>query len=191
MIVRKMHAAFMLFLVILISVFIMIIPTFITKGVSRVSTNKEINLPFILNGKKNIELVFFGYAGCSDICTPRLYSIDKFYKTLNSKLKSKIEVKFLDISVPYDETLPSRFAQFFNPDFNGVYLPKDVLRDYTKVFDVFFSKSLLDDTEYDHTANLYLLKRDANNKTLRYVYNAYPYDFKQMTLDIEELVNEK
>jgi protein SCO1/2 len=170
---------------------IVIIPTFFTKGVSRLSTDKEVNLPFILNGDKDIELIFFGYAGCSDICTPRLYAINNFYNTLNSKIKEKVIVKFLDISTPYDETLPSRFAQFFNPDFQGVYLAKDVLRDYTKAFNVFFSKSLLDETEYDHTTNLYLLKRNKNTKVIRYIYSAYPYDFKQITLDIEELINEQ
>jgi len=191
MILRKIHAASMFFLVVLVSVLIMIIPTFFTKDISAVSVNKEINLPLILNDSKNIELVFFGYAGCDDICTPRLYAINKFYNTLDNKIKVKVGVKFLDISVPYDKTLPLRFAKFFNNNFKGVYLSKYVLRDYTKAFNVFFSKSLLDDTGYDHTANLYLLKRDKNGKYLRYIYSAYPYDFKQITLDIEELINEQ
>ena len=82
------------------------------------------------------------------------------------------------------------FLIFFNKNFKGIYLEQNVLRDYTKVFSVFFSQSLIDKTEYDHTANLYLIKKDNNKKKIRYIYNAYPYDVKQIKIDIEELLNE-
>ncbi len=187
---RKIHAGLIMVLVVVVSIFIMIIPTFFTKGISRTALNKELRLPLILNDKKEVKLVFFGYSGCRDICTPRLYSIDEFYKTLNKETRKRVGVEFLDISVPYDKALPSRFAAFFNPDFKGIYLKQNILREYTKPFDVFFSQSLMDNTEYDHTANLYLLKKTKDKKELRYIYNAYPYDFEQITLDIKELLNE-
>ncbi len=187
---RKLHALFLLLMVIAVSILIMIIPTFFTKGISRFTLNREVNLPLVLNDEKDIKLIFFGYAGCRDICTPRLYSIDKFYKTLDKNTIKRVGVEFFDISAPYDETLPARFAEFFNPNFKGIYLTKDILRDYTKAFDVFFSQSLMDTLEYDHTANLYIAKRTADKKELRYIYSAYPYDFRQISLDIEELINE-
>ncbi len=186
----KLQSASMIVLVVIVSVLIMIIPTFFTKGISRVTLNKEISLPLILDDDKEVKLLFFGYSGCTDICTPRLYAIDKFYQTLNADMKQKVGVEFLDISVPQDNELPSRFAEFFNPDFKGIYLPNDVLREYTKEFDVFFSQSLIDETEYDHTANIYIVKKSQNKKELRYVYNSYPYDFKQIRLDIRGLLNE-
>ncbi len=190
MIRRKIHAVSILLLVIAVSILIMIIPTFFTKGISRVALSKEVRLPLILNDHKDIKLIFFGYSGCRDICTPRLYSIDEFYKALDKETKKRVGVEFLDISAPHDQTLPSRFAQFFNPNFKGIYLSKNILREYTKVFNVFFSQSLLDETEYDHTANLYLMKRTSGKKELRYIYSAYPYDYKQINLDIKELINE-
>ncbi len=190
MIRRKLHAASILLLVIAVSIFIMIIPTFFTKGISRVALKKEVNLPLVLNDDKDIKLIFFGYSGCRDICTPRLGSIGTFYKTLDKEIQKRVGVEFLDISVPYDKTLPSRFAQFFNSDFKGIYLSQTILRDYTKIFDVFFSPSLLDETEYDHTANLYLMKRTSGKKELRYIYSAYPYDYQQISQDIKELINE-
>ncbi len=186
----KLQSTSMIVLVIVVSILIMIIPTFFTKGISRVILNKELNLPLILNDDKEVKLLFFGYSGCTDICTPRLYSLDKFYKTIDKNITSRVGVEFLDISVPHDNSLPSRFAKFFNPNFKGIYLSSDVLRKYTKEFDVFFSKSLIDETEYDHTANIYLVKKSKNKKELRYVYSSYPYDFKQINLDIEELLNE-
>ena len=187
---RKIYTIILPLLVILVSILVMIIPTFLTTGVSRITTSKEINLPLILNDEKDIKLIFFGYSGCSDICTPRLLSIAKFYRTLNKEIKNRVGVEFLDISIPNDETLPKRFAEFFNPSFKGIYLSKDTLRDYTKEFKVFFSQSLIDKTEYDHTVNLYLVKKENNKKILRYIYNAFPFDYKQIKLDIKELLNE-
>ena len=186
----KLQSASMLFLVVLVSILIMIIPTFFTKGISRVELNREVNLPLILNDDKEVKILFFGYSGCSDICTPRLYSIDEFYNTLDADMKTKVGVEFLDISIPSDKELPARFAEFFNPEFKGIYLSPDTIREYTKIFDVFFSPSLIDEAEYDHTSNIYLVKKDKNKKELRYIYNSYPYDFKQISSDIRRLLNE-
>ena len=187
---KKLQSASMIILVVMVSVLIMIIPTFFTKGISRVVLKQEINLPLILDDEQDVKLLFFGYAGCTDICTPRLQYISQFYDTLSVDMKQRVGVEFLDISVPYDAELPSRFAEFFNPDFKGIYLSNEVLREYTKEFNVFFSKSLLDDTEYDHTSNIYILKKTQGKKELRYVYNSYPYDFKQINLDIKGLLDE-
>ena len=187
---KKLQSASILILVVIVSVLIMVIPTFFTKGISRVSLNKEVNLPLILDDEREVKLLFFGYSGCSDICTPRLQSINTFFEGLDSNMKEQIGVEFLDISVPDDSNLPSRFAEYFNPSFKGIYLNKEVLREYTKPFDVYFSQSLFNNSEYDHTANIYIVKKTQNKKELRYIYNSYPYDFKQIILDIRGLLNE-
>ena len=187
---KKVSAAIMILLVIVVSVLIMIVPTFFTKGISRTSLHTEFDLPLVLNDNKDIKLLFFGYSGCADICTPRMQDISKLYKSLSKEKTKRVGLEFLDISTPDDETLPNRFAHFFDEDFKGIYLDKKILREYTKVFNVYFSKSIMDKTEYDHTANLYLIKRSKNKKEIRYIYNSYPYDFNQIKLDIEELLNE-
>ena len=187
---KKIHASLILLSIVLLSILIMIIPTFFTNSISRVSLNKELTLPLVLNNNQDIVLLFFGYSGCSDICTPRLSSINEIYTALDADVKKRVGVEFLDISTPIDKTLPSRFAEYFNTDFKGIYLESSVLRDYTKAFNVYFSQSLSDENEYDHTTNLYLLKRTDTKKELRYIYNSYPYDIEQINLDIKELLNE-
>jgi len=187
---KKFYGLLVLLLVVIVSIAIVIIPTFFTKNISRISLHKEFNLPLILNDNKDIKLLFFGYSGCDKVCAPRLYDLDKFYNSLEADSKQRVGIEFLDISVPDDKTLPEKFALYFNKEFKGIYLNKNILRDYTKVFNVFFNKTLMDKTEYDHTANLYLIKKTADKKEVRYIYNAYPYDFKQIKLDIEELLHE-
>jgi len=187
---KKIYSITLIILVTIISVLIMVIPTFFTKNISRVKVDTEIKLPLILNDNKNIKIIFFGYAGCVDICTPRLFDLAKFYESLDNSIKNKIGIEFVDISIPEDKTLPQDFAQIFNKDFKGIYLNEKNLRQYTKAFSVYFSKSLLDKTEFDHSTNIYLVKRDNNKKKIRYIYNSYPYNFKLLETDIKELINE-
>lgn len=187
---KKAYPIFMLILTIVTSLFIMIAPTLFTKDISRVTLNKKIDLPLILDDEKEIKLIFFGYSGCADICTPRLYGINEIYKSLDTDIKKKVGVEFVDISTPYDSTLPERFASFFNKEFKGIYLDTKVLRNYTKEFGVYFSPGLIDKTGFNHTSNLYLAKKSNNNKVIKYVYTSYPYDFKQIKSDIKELLHE-
>ena len=188
---KKLYSGLILLLLVSVSILIMFAPSFFSKGVSRISINKTFDLELILNNTKNIELVFFGYSGCSDICTPRLFLINDLYASLNEKAKEQVGIIFLDISTPFDKELPQRFAAYFNKDFIGIHLNKKILRAYTKTFDVYFSKSLLDQTEYNHTSNLYLVKKTKGKKEIKYVYNSYPYDIKQIKNDIKELIYEQ
>lgn len=177
--------------VIFFSGFVVILPTFTTNNISKIALDKEIDLPLILNDEKEIKFIFFGYSGCRDICTPRLHSLQIFYNTLDTNLKNKIGVEFIDISTPQDTTLPDRFATFFHEDFKGIYLDADIRREYTKAFNVYFAPSINDKTEFDHTAALYMVQKKSDKKIIKFVYNAYPYDFKQIQIDIKELLNEQ
>ena len=187
---KKVAPVLIILLVVLISIAVMFLPTLFTKGVSRVSMNKKLTLPLVLKNKENIEIIFFGYSGCIDVCTPRLESLATFYKALNQDIQEKVAISFFDISKPIDTTLPQRFTESFHKKFRGIYLEESILRDYTKAFGVYFAQSLVDSTEFDHTPNLYIVKRVDQTKTLRFVYTTYPYDFKQIRADIKELINE-
>ncbi|MFT5661548.1 MAG: protein SCO1/2 [Sulfurimonas sp.] len=187
---KKIYSSLILLIIISISILVMILPSFLTKGVSRVSLHKELQLPLLLDDEKEIKLVFFGYVGCVDICTPRLQALNEFYNSLSEDAKQTVGITFIDISIPSDTTLPNSFAKFFNKDFKGIYLDNNTMRAYTKAFQVYFSKSLLNKKEFDHSTNLYLIKKENNKKYLRFVYSAYPFDFKQIHSDIEELESE-
>ena len=187
---KKLLPAVIILFVVFISISVMILPTLFTKGVSQVKLNKELTLPLVLEGTQDVELIFFGYAGCIDVCTPRLESLALFYKEFPISLQKRVNVLFFDISKPLDHTLPQRFSESFYKGFKGVYLKESIIRDYTKAFGVYFSPSLSDSTEFDHTSNLYIVKRTDSKKVLRFVYSAYPYDYEQIRTDIKELIND-
>lgn len=188
---KKVAPIFLILAVISVSILIIILPTFYSKGASHIELNQELDLELVLDAKQDVELVFFGYAGCIDICSPRLDALGKWYATLPLAKQEKIGVRFIDLSVPEDKTLPNTFAKAFHERFIGVFLEKSVLRVYSKAFMVYFAKSLTNDDEIDHSTHLYLVKKDKEGKKiLRYIYTSYPYDFTQIQSDIKELINE-
>lgn len=96
---------------------------------------------------------------------------------------------FVDITAPADETLPMRFASYFNPSFRGIYLTRSEIKEYSRAFEVYFSPKLFDKDEYDHSADLYLLARDKEGRTIiAYIYNSYPYNAKKIANDLKALL---
>ncbi|MFC2073830.1 SCO family protein [Campylobacterota bacterium] len=187
---KKLLSFVLILLVITLSALVVILPTFFTKGLSRVELQQDFQLDLILDKESDIELIFFGYAGCVNICTPRLESLGRWYSTLPLETQERVGLKLLDLSVPQNRDLPDDFVKAFHEKFEGVFLDKDIIRVYTKAFSVYFATSMLDSSEVDHTAHLYLVKRGKEEKQLRFIYTAFPYDFKQIQSDIQELLNE-
>lgn len=187
---KNLLALTLILTVLLVSVSIIILPSFFSKGISRIDMKEKISLDLILNTKEDIEILFFGYAGCLDVCTPRLQDLGQWYNTLDKEIRQHVKVSFLDLSAPEDKNLPDLFAKYFNPQFHGIFLEKSLLKTYTKALRVYFSKSLFYEGEIDHSTHLYMLKRDFQGKFLRFIYTAYPYNFDQIQSDIKRLINE-
>lgn len=188
---KKIIPVLLILAVISVSILIVIFPTFSNKGGSHIALKQDLNLERVLDDQQDVELVFFGYAGCIDVCSPRLEALGEWYATLPLATQEDIGVRFIDLSVPKDKSLPDTFAKAFHERFKGVFLEDSLLRQYSKAFMVYFSKSLTKDDEIDHSTHLYLVKRNTKGKKiLRYIYTAYPYDFTQIQSDIKELINE-
>lgn len=187
---KKLFGAALLTLALLVSFGVMFAPAFFTKNISRVELHQSFELERILSADENVELIFFGYAGCADICSPRLASLAAFYEELPQETKSHLGLLFIDVSSGQDAALSQRFAEYFHKDFKGLRLESASLHKYAKPFGVFFAPSLSEPLEFDHTAHLYLVAKQENVKQIRYIYSSYPYDFKQIEEDIEEFLNE-
>lgn len=187
---KKLLAVILFITTIFTSILIVIAPSFASKTLTYVERHQELKLDHVLDAQEDIELIFFGYAGCLHICTPRLYNIKQWYETLSPQDQKRITLKFFDLSIPLDPQTPDIFVKGFHPNFKGVYLHKNTIRNYTKVFSVYFAKSLLDETEIDHSAYLYITKRTKGVKELRAVYTTYPYDFAYLSTKIKELLDE-
>ena len=187
---KKLLPLLLIVFTLLISVVIVILPSFSSKNFSYIELKQKLTLEHVLNDTADIELVFFGYAGCLDVCTPRMQAIKLWYETLTKQQQDRINLKFFDLSVPKDPAVPDIFIKSFHPKFKGVYLSAQKLRAYTKEFSVYFSPSLFKKGEIDHSTHLYITKRANNIKELRAIYTSYPYDFTLITKKLQGLLNE-
>ena len=169
---------------------IVILPSFYSKDSFYIDHEQKLELDLLLDGKEDVELVFFGYAGCLAVCTPRLEAIKQWYQTLTEKEQQRVTLRFFDLSIPKDPKVPDIFVKGFHKNFKGIYLNESVLRDYTQAFSVYFSDSLFEDNEIDHSTFLYITKRDKHNRYLKAIYTAYPYDFNFLSSKIRGLLSE-
>ncbi len=187
---KRIYGILLISLIILISILVVIVPPFFSARMIQSKLEKELNLPLILNDDNNIQLIFFGYSHCADVCISRLIELSKFYNSLDHKTRHKLGILFIDISSPADPEQSLHYAQTFNKDFKGLNLSNTLVRDYTRAFRVYSSHALLDKTQYNHNAYLYLVERKSRKKWLRYIYKTVPYPFEKIKDHIKELIGE-
>lgn len=148
--------------------------------------NKEIDTPYIKSEKKNI-LIYFGYVGCADICTPFLSQLSRLYESEEFKtLKEDTDVFFINLTPNITPDQPDLFAKFFNKNFKGIYLSKREVLNIDKNFGLFFSEDLQDATELNHTDYLYLVQTKSDTKLLKSIYFTHPLRSEKL---IDDMIN--
>ena len=151
---------------------------------SVIELNQQIHSDVFKNYKSKYLLVFFGYVGCSDVCTPRLQELTPIYKELKYSYHLDISTIFINLIPLQDKELPHLFATAFHKDFHGIYLNNDKIREVQSEFHISLSKSLLSDGSWDHTSSLFLLQREKDAYHLKRVYLSAPFSQKQIVNDI-------
>ncbi len=140
----------------------------------------------VFEGFKNKYIfVFFGYVGCTTICTPRLQELSEIYdKTKEESID--IRTLFVNLVDTVEEEHSNRFASYFNKEFKGISLNKKALNQIQNEFNVYNIPSLSEDNEYNHTSFLFLLKRNKNNDySLIRIYTHTPFDKKKIIEDLK------
>lgn len=154
---------------------------------------RPIDAPYLLPLKKDFTLLYFGYVGCTKICTPILEDMGALYNSSEfQSLKPYVAVTFVNLMPEVTSEQPEQFANSFSPDFKGVYLNQQELMSIDRTFNLFFSKSLSDKGEIDHSDSIYLISRGKEGKiVLKNIYATHPLNKKQIIADIEQYVKEK
>lgn len=148
-----------------------------------IKINREIKSTlFDSYNEKNI-LVFFGYVGCVDICTPRLEELSLIYEKLK-KAKIEAHVLFINLSKLEDPELADLFVKSFHKEFEGIYLNKSELNSLKREFNVYSAPSLGRSADLDHTAFLYLLKKNDFKYYLNKIYTKTPFHVSIIDNDI-------
>ena len=160
-------------ILIVVIVVISFSPTFFPKNTIS-NVKKSIKSDFFKDKKNENILLFFGYVGCVDICTPRLKEISDVYE----EIKDDIDVKFyfINLTDSISNEIADLFVKNFNKDFTGIQLQKKDLVTLKNDFDVFSVKSLVSDYDLDHTSFLFLVKRENDEYKIRKIFTASKFE---------------
>ncbi|MDD2267371.1 SCO family protein [Sulfuricurvum sp.] len=190
---KKIVLAVVLFVVLLVAVPFIQALFFTQQTAGKIVINQPINAPYLNNTKKEITLVFFGYVGCVRVCTPILHQLNDFYDSPQfAPFQGTVGVSFVNLMPELDKNQPQLFAESFNHEFEGVYLTQKELMSIDRELNVFFSKSLSESGEIDHSDHLYLIEREKSGiVVLRNIYTTHPINRSLIVDDIRKLLSEK
>lgn len=146
--------------------------------------NKEVSIDFIQSDKKNI-LLYFGYVGCADVCTPFLQKLSDLYESDEFKvLKDDTDIFFLNLTPSIEPEQADQFAKYFHKSFKGIYLSRREVLSLDRSFELFFSDDLQESTELNHTDYLYLIRNNSEAKVLQSIYFTHPLSEKKLINDM-------
>ncbi len=189
---KKIILAVVFFIILLMAIPLFQAFLFTHQTSGKIIVEKQVDNSFFKHPSKNLSLVFFGYVGCTKVCTPILYQLDSFYDSAEfSPLKPFVGVSFVNLMPDVQPDQPKAFAQSFNPNFEGIYLEQKELMGIDREFNLFFSKSLSEPSEIDHSDHLYLIEQKNGVVVLKYIYSTHPINRELIISDIKRTLSEK
>jgi protein SCO1/2 len=119
--------------------------------------------------------------------------LDKFYDSNTfAPLKDSVGLYFINLMPEVQRDQPDQFAKAFNGQFRGFYLTQKELMTIDREFNLFFSKSLGDITELNHSDYIYLVHREKNGKlVLKNIYMTHPLNKELIVDDVLKLQKER
>lgn len=185
-----------IFAILFFTLFLMLLPLLLTGLFSnqksgKIEVNQKIEASY-LTSTKEFMLVYFGYVGCTRICTPILHNLNSLYRSTSFLgLEEKVDFCFVNLKEEVEYFQPAMFAKAFNPEFKGYYLTRKEIMSIDREFNLYFSRTLGDDHEIDHSDYLYLVQRQPNGALiLRSIYSTHPINDHAIMNDIHALQRE-
>jgi len=133
---------------------------------------------------EDILLLFFGYAGCINVCTPRMQEIAAIYANIKDK---NIGLVFVNLIESQDREIAQEFASAFHEDYKVLELSKRELYELKNEFNIYSAPSLSSKTDLDHTAFLFLLKKENGSFYLKRIYTNTPLIKELIVKDIRKI----
>lgn len=166
---------------------IVLLSLFSTQTEGKLQIYRPIDAPYLRDCDYEYELVFYGYVGCTKVCTPVLEEIGRMYRTVSfASLKPDVGVTFVNLLDSVGPDQPHKFAQGFDPSFRGVYLSTRELMGIDRQLGVYFSKSLTQEGEIDHSDHVYLIRHAKDGTmTLMNIYTTHPLNAELIIHDIQ------
>ena len=164
---------------------------FSNQSSGKIEVNQPIEAPY-LSSKREFMRIYFGYVGCVKVCTPILHNLDLLYRSEPLQgLNGKVDFCFINLKEEVEQDQPAMFAKGFNPNFQGVYLSRKELMSIDREFNLYFSRTLGDAHEIDHSDYLYLVQRQKDGQlVLRSIYSTHPINGDKIIDEIKRESND-
>ena len=117
---------------------------------------------------KQLQLVFFGFTQCPDICPAALSEVSEALRLVGQDAEN-VQVLMITVDPERDNpTVLSSYLAAFSPDFKGLVGSPQQLKQTASSFKAFYAKSPLPDGNYtmDHSTSFYLLDQDGKPRVL-------------------------
>jgi len=156
---------------------------------TKIKVNKSVEVPWLEKSDKKVTLLFFGYVGCADVCAPILFDMQHTYRSSAWKgFTGEVEVVFINLTPQTEPSSVDSFAKSFDIDFKGVYLSRKELLKIERNFRLFFSTSIFDRENINHTDHIYLISNSKTDRTLHAIYPTHPLNRELLTEDIKNIM---
>lgn len=149
------------------------IASWMNKSLSELTIKNSPQQPWFLKEEKaKYVLVYFGYVGCSTVCTVSLNDIKELYKEIDKK-EIDLPFYFINVDPKLPSNMPEHFAKSFDSRFHGIYSDIKQLNKLKQDFNLTIQET---EIEISHSSNLYLFKKEDEQYKLFKIYITHPYD---------------
>lgn len=158
---------------------------------TRIPVDAPLDAPFLDAVPRSTILLYFGYVGCGDVCTPLLGNLAALYDAEPfAALRAHVGVAFANLTYEIDPEQPALFAMASHPAFIGIHLDRSRLQGLSRLFRLYYARRLGDPRAMDHTDFVYLLQRKGGGYRLVSFYSTHPLDGGRLRADIAALLKE-
>lgn len=165
--IKKLAQYILLFSIVLILFYL---SSLFSKDLRVIKQNTPIENEFINSFTDEGLILFFGYVGCATVCTPRLKETSLVLNNIPDEVKNKFQFIFINLKYSKYSDQSDLFVKSFNDSFKGYTLTEEKTKKLAREFGSYYSASLLDKNEINHSSNLYFLKKNNTKYILKAIY---------------------
>lgn len=143
----------------------------------------RINFPFLKNEHAKQVLVYFGYVGCTRVCTPALNDLASIYREHKQQtLKNDTSIYFVNMTPQMDAASVQSWSEHFDRDFKSYAPTQAELRRMVQTLNLVYTEL---GVEAEHMPYAYLIQKKSDGYELLYIYTSSPYNRTLMLKDLE------
>jgi protein SCO1/2 len=155
------------------------------KNAGRSEDRRSVDFPFLKGEKSELILVYFGYVGCTRVCTPALNDLSGIYDEIEVKGFKRIpSIWFVNMTPEMDPLSVQSWASHFDKRFKSYAPTQSELTEMVHTLNLVYTKM---GVEAEHMPYAYLIRKKGERYELVYIYTTLPYNRSLILEDIGAL----